>query len=160
MPSWWSPSGEAPAGVDRAVLFRPVLEASRRAEIVALVESARTGAEVARVTVEELCEALEAEVGFVLGVRPGRGGRGGLGQVGLRERDVAAVAEDPLCTSASAEDRPVLHAGEDLLGLGARRLMLAPWTAEDGRRVVLGVARLDDEPFDDAERALLEAVVV
>src|SRR3712207_2513507 len=141
MPSWWSPSGEAPAEVDRAVLFRRFVEASRRAEIVALVNSARTGAEVARVTVEELCEALEAEIGFVLVMRRDRGESDVIGQVGLRQRDVAAVAGDPLCMSASAEDRPVLHAGEDLLGLGARRLMLAPWTAEDGRRVVLGVAR-------------------
>ena len=49
-----------------------------------------------------------------------------------------------------------MHEG-DLLGIGVRQLVLAPFAGEVDRGVV-GVARLYDEPFDDGEVALLEAV--
>src|SRR3712207_8383685 len=99
MPSWSSPSGEAPAGVDRAVLFRRFVEASRRAEIVALVNSARTEREVADVIVDELAEALEAEIAFVVVARPDRGEHEVIGHVGVGGTDVAALPADALCRS-------------------------------------------------------------
>ena len=54
MPSSWSPSPEpaGPAGMTEVI--RRFVEASRRAEIVALVNSARSAREVARASVDEL----------------------------------------------------------------------------------------------------------
>ena len=158
MRSWWSASVDVPADLDRAILFRRFVEASRRAEIIALVNSARTDRDVARATVDELSEALEAEIALVAVARPAAGECGAIGAVGLRDAEAAAVAAHALCRAASRGDRAVVHAGEDLLGVGGRHAVLAPWTAEDGTDVLLGVVRQFDEPFDAAELALLEAV--
>ena len=68
------------------------------------------------------------------------------------------MADDCLCVEALDGSRAQVHHGLDLLGFGARRLVLSPWTADDGRRVLIGAARLYDEGFDSSEVALLEAV--
>ncbi len=148
----------APYEQDVAGLVRRFVEASRRAEIIALVNSAHTDREVARATVDELCEALEAEITFVVVTRPDRGERETIGGMGLTAEEGDAVGGDPLVRAALGASRPRTHAGPDLLGAGVRRLALAPFTAENGRQVVIGVGRLYDEEFDAAELALLEAV--
>ena len=63
-----------------------------------------------------------------------------------------------LCVEALDGSRAQVHGGHDLLGFGARWVVLSPWTADDGRRMLIGVARLYDEGFDPSEVALLEAV--
>jgi diguanylate cyclase (GGDEF)-like protein len=78
--------------------------------------------------------------------------------MGLTAEEGDAVGGDPLVRAALGASRPRTHAGPDLLGAGVRRLALAPFTAENGRQVVIGVGRLYDEEFDAAELALLEAV--
>jgi diguanylate cyclase (GGDEF)-like protein len=158
MRSSWSPLPEDTGGADDDTIVRRFVEASRRAEIIALVNSARTDREVAAVAVDELCEALEAEAAFVVVTRPGREERETIGYVGLTAGQAAAVGAHPLPRAALGKPRPQTHANSDLLGLGALHVALAPWTAENGRQLVIGVARLYDEPFDPAELALLEAV--
>jgi diguanylate cyclase (GGDEF)-like protein len=158
MPSWWSRSPNVPDEEDVGGVVRRFVEASRRAEIIALVNSARTDREVAHVIVDELCEALEAEVAVVVVTRPDRTDGETIGHVGLAPAQVAAAASDPLIRTALTNARAHTHAGEDLLGVGARQVVLSPWTAENGRRVVIAVARLYDEGFDAAELSLLEAV--
>jgi diguanylate cyclase (GGDEF)-like protein len=158
MRSWWSASASPSEPVDTAALLRRFVEASRRAEIIALVNTARTEGDVARIAVDELCEAFDAEVSFVVVTRPGYGPRETVGSVGLSDAQAAAVATDRLCTAALGAARAEVHQGSDLLGLGLRRLALSPWTAANGRQMVVGVGRLADEGFDPAELALLEAV--
>src|SRR5688500_1344689 len=117
MPSWWSPSPDEPLEYDVGGVVRRFIEASRRAEIIALVNSARTDREVAGSTVDELCEALEAEIGFVVVTRPDRGERETIGAMGLTPALAAAVGTDPLVRAAFGPERPQTHAGADLLGL-------------------------------------------
>src|SRR4051794_5584776 len=157
MPSWSSASASA-RSEDHATVVRRFVEASRRAEIIAVVNSARTEREVAQATTDELCEALEAEIAFITVTRPDRGRRATIGQTGLTDAQADTVAADPLCRAALGSVRPDVHQGEDLLGVGARHLVLSPWTADNGRQVVIGVARLYDQRFDAAEVALLESV--
>ena len=157
MPWWSSGSGEAPQAADRRVVQR-LVEASRRAEVVALVNSARTEREVARVTADELCEALEAEIAVVVVTRPHRGERETIAWTGLSSEQAVAASADRLVTAALGSPLPEVHAGEDLLGVGARQLVLSPWTADSGRQVVIGVGRCYDQPYNPAEVALLQAV--
>jgi diguanylate cyclase (GGDEF)-like protein len=150
---------EGASGVDEAILRRFV-EASRRAEIIALVNSARTEAELGEVVAAELCEAYEAEVAFVLaaqgpGAPPELVGSSGLGG---HADAAAAVLEDATSLSALDTPRAAVHTGDDLLGLGRRRLALAPFRGDRGGRAAVGVARRYDQDFDAAELALLEAV--
>jgi diguanylate cyclase (GGDEF)-like protein len=158
MPSWWSRWGSALSEADATSVVRRFVEASRRAEIVALLNSARTDREVASATVDELCEALEAEVAFVVVTRPDQGRRDTLGVCGLSAAAAEKLSSDPRCRAALGAARAVVHRGDDLFGAGARHLVCSPWTAENGRQAVVGVARVADEPFDAAELALLEAV--
>src|SRR5438270_2535241 len=101
MRSWSSLLAEGATGVDEAILRRFV-EASRRAEIIALVNSARTEAELGEAVAAELSEAYEAEVAFVLAA-PGPGwppelvGSAGLGG---QSAGAGAVLEDPACLAA------------------------------------------------------------
>ena len=158
MPSWSSPSHSAYGEADLASLTRRFVEASRRAEIVALVNSATTEAEVAGVAVSELAEAFDVEVVFVIATRPRHGDRQLVGSTGVGSQAAARLADDPLCVAALTATRAQVHEGDALLGVGARRLALSPSTAADGRQLLIGVGRLYEEPFDSAEIALLEAV--
>ena len=83
MQSSWSASPDPAGAEDRPDVVRRFVEASRRAEIIALVNSAGSDREVARATVDELCEALEAELAFVVVTRPDRGERETIGHIGL-----------------------------------------------------------------------------
>ena len=158
MPSWSSPSHSAYSEVELASLTRRFVEASRRAEIVALVNSATSEREVAGVAVSELSEAFDAEVAFVMATRPRHGEGHVIGCTGLSAEAVAGLVADPLCVAALTAPRAQAHSGEDLMGIGARQVALSPSTAGCGRQLLIGVGRLYDEPFDAAEIALLEAV--
>ena len=158
MRSLSSPSHSPYEDSELASLRRRFVEASRRAEIVALVNSATAEAEVADVAVSELAEAFDAEIVFVVATRPRHGESQVVGLTGVSARSCARLGAHPLITTALTAVRASIHAGEDVLGLGARQVALSPSTAADGRQLVIGVGRLYEEPFDAAEIALLEAV--
>jgi two-component system, OmpR family, phosphate regulon sensor histidine kinase PhoR len=143
-----------PSTDGRGELRRRFVEAARRAQIVTLVHRARTEAELGDLVTAELCEAFEAEIAFVLA--PGDDGRAGVvGAYGLRPDEAERLpAQGVLDRSIEV---PQHFAGPNLLTVGARALVLAPFQASTARGVV-GVARLHDERFDEAEAALLEAV--
>ena len=125
---------------------------------MSLVNSAHTESAVASAAVNEACEAFEAEAAFVVVTRPGYGERETIGQIGLTIEQAATISANGLCGAALGTARAQVHSGDDLLGVGMRRVALAPWTAHHGRQLVVGVARRYDEPFDPPELALLEAV--
>ncbi|MDP9377227.1 MAG: diguanylate cyclase [Actinomycetota bacterium] len=159
MQSWSSLSDEAGGeSSSSSSIIRRLVESSRRAEIIALVNCARDETEIAMATVNELCEALEGEIAFVIVTRPSYGERETIGQIGLTAEQASALSTDDRCRAALGSARAELHTGSNLLGLQARHLVLSPWTADKGRQVVIGVARLYDEAFDPAEVALLETV--
>jgi PAS domain S-box-containing protein len=139
-------------------LLQRFVAVSRLAEIIAMVNSARSEAELAETVAAELCEAFEAEVAFVLvrGLDEVEARVVGAHGVSLEQYD--ELVSEPICLAALAEDEPRSHAGDDLLGVGARTLALAPFAGERGERVVIGVARFYDQAFDEAELALLESV--
>ena len=83
MRSLSSPSHSAYEEADLASLTRRFVEASRRAELVALVNSATTEEEIAGVAVSELAEAFDAEVVFVIATRPRHGERLVVGCTGV-----------------------------------------------------------------------------
>jgi diguanylate cyclase (GGDEF)-like protein len=163
MPSLWSRSrelsGEAGDEADAAATARRrFIEALRRAEIVTLVNAARSERELAQTIVEELCEVYEAEVAFLIDEGSGGVAPRVLATVGLEYAHGIGLLRDPLCAAATAANTSQVESGTGLLGAGARAALLTPFRAEGGRAVLLGVGRLYDQPFEDAERALLETV--
>lgn len=151
MHSSWSLSPEEEP-YDVAVLRRRFVEAARRAEIIALVNKATTEAELADEVTSELCEAFDAEFSFLLALR--RNGRlEPLGSTGLTAAQLEGVLADRLLGGALRAPRPSVHVGTDLLGVGARAAAIS-----GAGEAVTGVARIDPNPFDEAECALLEAV--
>jgi PAS domain S-box-containing protein len=140
----------------RDELLRRFVEAARRAQIVTIVNLAHSEAELGELFTAELCEAFEAEIAFVLAAHDGRVVPALVGAHGLTPDQCAALLDDERCARALTLTEPQVHEG-DLLGIGIRQLVLAPFAGEVDRGVV-GVARLYDEPFDDGEVALLEAV--
>jgi two-component system, OmpR family, phosphate regulon sensor histidine kinase PhoR len=144
----------APPTDVRDELLRRFVEAARRAQIVTLVNRAETEEELGGLVTGELCEAFEAEVAFVLAGRPD--GRVSIvGSYGLRPEESAHLLEQDLLDPAV--DTSQREEGFDLLSVGARALLFAPFGGSQARGVV-GVARFYDEAFDEAEAALLEAV--
>ncbi|MDX6642721.1 MAG: hypothetical protein QOD76_683, partial [Solirubrobacteraceae bacterium] len=139
-------------------MLRRFVEASRRAEIIALVNSVRTESELGEVVTSELCEAYEAEIAFLMTARADGGLPEVVGSVGLPRGAGGGPLQDGCCINALGATEPQLYAGTDLLGHGARRLVLASFRSDAGDRAVVGVARLYDQAFDEAEVALLEAV--
>jgi DNA-binding transcriptional ArsR family regulator len=138
-------------------LLRRFLVASRRGEIVALINGAHLEGDLGAVVATELCEAYDAEIGFVLVARPGSTPAELIGGVGLTGRDPATLFAEPLCSEALSGAVTVTEWGVDLLGLGIRSLALAPHTA-GGAQLLIGVGRLYEQRFDKLELALLEAV--
>src|SRR5262245_19990767 len=139
----------------RDELLRRFVEAARRAQIVTIVNLASSEAELGELFTAELCETYEAEVAFVLAGGADTVGPALVGAHGLTADQGAGLLEDERCLHALTLTEPQLHES-DLLDVGIRRLALAPFAGEVGG--VVGVARLYDEPFDDGEVALLEAV--
>jgi two-component system phosphate regulon sensor histidine kinase PhoR len=136
----------------RDELLRRFVEAARRAQIVTIVNGAHTEAELGERVTAELCEVFEAEVAFVLAASDG-GSRSIVGSYGLRPQEAERLVEQDL----PALDGPRSDDGFDLRSAGARAVVSAPFGGSAMRGVV-GVARLYDQSFDEAEAALLEAV--
>ena len=147
----------APRVDGRDELLRRFVEAARRAQIVTIVNSAASEAELGELFTAELCEAFEAEIAFVLTEPHGGGARTLVGAYGLTADGRADLLEDERCAHALTSEETHLHQ-DNLLTIGVRRLVLAPFGGKVDRGVV-GVARLRDERFDEGEVALLEAVV-
>jgi two-component system phosphate regulon sensor histidine kinase PhoR len=142
-------------GVDgRDELRRRFVEAARRAQIVTIVNRAATEAELGELVTAELCEAFEAEIAFVFACSDD--GRPGIvGTYGLRPEEAASFLDRGFLDPDA--DEPRRDDGGNLLLLGARAVIRAPFAGSRARGVV-GVARLYDKGFDEAEAALLEAV--
>jgi DNA-binding transcriptional ArsR family regulator len=151
------PSSSSLSPDDRDGLLRRFLAASRHGEIIALINAARSEDDLGAVVATELCEAFDAEIGFVLIARPGSTRAEGIGCVGLVGNDLAAISAKRLCREALAAGGAVRDQGTNLLGLGIRSLALAPHTA-GGARLLVGVGRIYDQPWEALELALLEGV--
>lgn len=137
-----------------AELLRRFVESARRAQIVAIVNRAQTEDELGGLVTAELCEAFEAEIAFVLVGCDGER-YDVVGSYGLRPEEAECLLQFDMADTAVAGPRP--QADFVLWSLGAGALASAPFVARTLRGVV-GVARLHDQRFDEAEVALLEAV--
>ena len=135
-------------------LLRRFVEAARRAQIVTIVNCAETEQELGELLTPELCEAFEAEIAVVLAGWDGEPLSVG-GAYGLRPEEAEGLPEQDLLHRAA--EAPLRDEGFDLLSVGARAFVAAPFR---GRAVhgLIGVARLYGQSFDEAEAALLEAV--
>ena len=138
-------------------LRRRFVEASRRAEVVTIVNLARSEARLGELVTAELCEVFEAEIAFVVASHDGAPLKI-IGSYGLGRDDQTQLLADALVTDAFAKPGAEQHRRGSLLSVGARDLVLVPFVVATGGRGVVGVARLYDEPLDEAEVALLEAV--
>jgi diguanylate cyclase (GGDEF)-like protein len=154
MPSWSLHSAER-QDTDAGMLRRFV-EASRRAEIIALVNSVDSADELGDELTAELCEAFEAEVAFLLAARA-EAPPVLIGATGLSLRQREKLLHEPLCIGALGAAEPSWHEGRELVGLETATLGLAGASSQ-GDNVLIGVARLYEQPFDDAELALLESI--
>jgi HD-GYP domain-containing protein (c-di-GMP phosphodiesterase class II) len=137
---------------------RRFVEALRRAEIIALVNAAASTDELAHELAEELSEAFEAEVVFVI-----ESARAGdwriLAELGTTDLETDGIARWGPALEALAGGRAVEADGEDLLDMGGRSGLLAAEPMGGGRHLLVGVVRLYPLPFLHSERALLEAVM-
>jgi two-component system, OmpR family, phosphate regulon sensor histidine kinase PhoR len=135
-------------------LLRRFVEAARRAQIVTMVNRAQSEQELGELLTPELCEAFEAEVAVLLAA-PDHGHMSVVGCYGLRPEEAERLVEQDLLVATP--DATQRYEGTDLLSLGARALVVAPF-GSGAARGVIGVARFYDQGFDEAEAALLEAV--
>jgi signal transduction histidine kinase len=138
----------------RDELLRRFVEAARRAQIVTIVNGADTEGELGELVTAELCEAFEAEVAFVLAGSDDTS-LSVVASYGLRSEEARRLLEHDLLDPSL--DGPRRDEGLDLLSVGARAVVVAPFGGRAMRGVV-GVARLYDQRFDEAEAALLEAL--
>ncbi len=167
MPSSQSPSAEtsaAPlelsgASVESA-LRRRFVEAARRAAIIGLVNAAASEDDLARRFIDELCEVFDAELACLLDGGDERRPARAISTVGLDREPVRRLLDRRECAGAIESDRALLLGGNDVLGIGANSAMVAPFRTEDGRPVVVVVARLHPSAFNETDRAMLEAVTV
>jgi DNA-binding transcriptional ArsR family regulator len=151
------PSSSSPSPDERHGLLRRFLVASRRGEIVALINSVRLEGDLGAVVATELCEAYDAEIGFVLIAQPGSTTAELIGSVGLIGDEQETILAQPSCREAMSGAVAVTERGTDLLGVGIRHLAMAPYTA-GAAQLLVGVGRLYDQHFEELELALLEAV--
>jgi putative nucleotidyltransferase with HDIG domain len=157
MPWWLSQSAETGRD-DYEAMRRRFVEASRRAEIIAMVNEATSEEAVVEAVCAELCEAFEAEVGFVVIAEARYELPRFLGCVGLTSQQQAKVLADPLLVETLQGKEAWAYKAPDLFGIGAKACALAPFAAAKGERVVVGAIRLYDQDFDEPEVALLDAV--
>ena len=142
----------------RDELLRRFVEAARRAQLVTIVNLARSESELGELVTAELCEVFEAEIAFVLAARDGGTDRTVVGAYGLTPDQRADLLEDERCAQVQTHEEAQLYEADDLVGTSVHQLVLVPFAGQSDRGVV-GVARFDGECFDEAEVALLEAVV-
>ena len=136
---------------------RRFFDAVRRAEVITMVNAAEDEHQLGREFADELAVSFEAEIAFLLeGGDPSSEGRV-IASVGLHVEQGRALIAAPLSQRALDAEAPIAEYGKGLLGTSARGALLASFHGQDGRRVLAGVARLYDEPFDEAETALLAA---
>ena len=156
---WWSSHSAEQGSADYEEMRRRFVEASRRAEIIAMVNEATSEEEVVEAVCAELCEAFEAEVGFVIIAEARYDLPRFLGCLGLSQQQQAKVLGDPLIVETLQGGEAWGYQGPDLFGVGARACALAPFHAEKGERVIVGALRLyEGHDFDEPEVALLDAV--
>src|SRR5882724_8321285 len=167
MPSSRLPSAETPAisteqngGTAERSLRKRFVEAARRAAIIGLVNAASNEGDLARRFIDELCEVFDAELSCLLDGGDERRPARAISTVGLGEEPARGLLERSECVSAIESDRALLLGGDGILGIGAQSAMVAPFRTEDGRPVVVIVARLHPSPFNETDRAMLEAVTV
>jgi diguanylate cyclase (GGDEF)-like protein len=141
-------------------LRRRFVEAARRAAIIGLVNAASDESELARRFTDELCEVFDAELSVILDGGDERRPARALATVGLDPDAAPQLLRRPEAARAIEGTRALALNGEDVLGLGARGAMVAPFETEDGRSVVVLVARMHESPFEETDRAMLEAVTV
>jgi diguanylate cyclase (GGDEF)-like protein len=167
MPSSRSPSAETsqaggsngqPAGEHS--LRRRFVEVARRAEIVGLVNASTSEAELGRRFTEELCEVFDAEIAFVIDDGGERHAPRAAAAVGINGEQVVRLLERRELFSDRPSGRAAAFSGDDVLGVGARGALLAPFETDDGRVALFGVARLHDAAFHEPEEALLEALTL
>jgi putative nucleotidyltransferase with HDIG domain len=157
MPWWLSQSAETKPG-DYEAMRRRFVEASRRAEIIAMVNEAHTEQDVTSAVSAELCEAFEAEIGFVVIAEARYDLPRFLGCLGVTPQQQAKMLADPMLAATLGGSEAAAFAGEDLFGIGARAAAIAPFQGDKGERIVVGTVRLYPEDFDEPEVALLDAV--
>ena len=155
---WWSSQSPETEGGEYDAMRRRFVEASRRAEIIAMVNEADSEAEVVEAVAAELCEAFEAEIGFVVIAEARYDMPRFLGELGLTAQQQAKVLGDPLLAETLQRKEAWAFSGGDLFGIGARSCALAAFHANKGERIVVGAVRLYELDFDEAEIALLDAV--
>jgi putative nucleotidyltransferase with HDIG domain len=157
MPWWSSQSAEIKPG-DYEAMRRRFVEASRRAEIIAMVNEAQSEEDVTSAVSAELCEAFEAEIGFVVIAEARYEVPRFLGCVGLTGQQQARVLADPMLAATLDSGDVAAFAAEDLFGIGAKAAALAPFHGSKGERMAVGAVRLYTQDFDEPEVALLDAV--
>jgi putative nucleotidyltransferase with HDIG domain len=155
---WWSSHSAEPTAREYEEMRRRFVEASRRAEIIAMVNEAQNEAEVTSAVAAELCEAFEAEIGFVLIAEARYELPRFLGCLGLTPQQQARVLADPMLATVLETTEAGAYQAPDVLGIGGRAAALAPFHASKGERVVVGAVRLYPQEFDEPEVALLDAV--
>ena len=128
-------------------LRRRFAEASRRAELIALVNAAENEHELGRGLVDELREAFDADAAFLLDAGSAENEWRVIGAAGLTPEQESALRNVDL-TTAGNSGAPV-PGYETLFGTVA---------GDEGRRSVVGVARLDGRGFDDAESEMLAGI--
>jgi putative nucleotidyltransferase with HDIG domain len=155
---WWSSQSAEVGPSDYEAMRRRFVEASRRAEIIAMVNEATSENEVVEAVCSELCEAFEAEIGFVVIAEARYEMPRFLGALGLTQQQQTKVLGDAMLVETLHGKEAWSYDGPDLFGIGARSCALAPFHAEKGERVVVGAVRLYEHLFDEPEVALLDAV--
>src|SRR3954447_7164791 len=166
MPSSQLPSADSATSLDlsegsvEGSLRRRFVEAARRAAIIGLVNAASSESELARRFIDELCEVFGAEQSCLLDGGDERRPARAVATVGLSRDDGRDLLKRPETLGAVEGHRALLLEGDDTLAIGARSAMVAPFHTEDGRPVVVIVARLHETPFNETDRAMLEAVTV
>jgi diguanylate cyclase (GGDEF)-like protein len=167
MPSSQLPSAETTAksldvgeGTVETSLRRRFVEAARRAAIIGLVNAASSEDDLARRFIDELCEVFDAELACLLDGGDERRPARAISTIGFDDEAARGLLERQETVNAIESDRAPLLGGDGILGIGAQSAMVAPFRTEGGRPVVVVVARLHPNPFNETDRAMLEAVTV
>ena len=152
--------GEPNGGTVERSLRRRFVEAARRAAIIGLVNAASNEDELGRRFTDELCEVFDAELAVMLDAGEERQPARAIATVGLDPKRAPALLKRPECARALDEGRALALSGDDVLGVGAHAALVTPFVTEDGRTVLVAVARMHEIPFNETDRAMIEAVTV